>query len=401
MKKSVLLSALGIYIVSSVLTFSAFSYLSKDTKNSTFSGGDLLPADEGEEEGTALTALLEISPDAPRDQECPLSGKLYTSQEQVAWAQRRPLAVMIENSVDARPQSGLNSADIVFEAVAEGGVTRFMAMYYCDAQAFDVTVAPVRSARTYFLDWASGFNVPLYAHVGGANLPGPADALGQIQEYGWNLENDLSQFSIGYPTFVRNANRLEGKQVATEHTMESSTERLWDVALERGWTNLSPERKYGRTTVGGDEWSEGYTPWTFGDSSQRGDVRNISYNFWSGYTDYSVSWDYDAENNVYLRKLAGQPHIDLNTNKNIAASNVVVLFTQEKGPIDELKHLLYTTTGKGKALVFNNGEVTQANWEKADREDELAFFDTKGKAIEFARGKVWISVLDTANEVTY
>lgn len=400
MKKSVLVSALAVYVISSVGSYTAFSYFASDSTSLTLNVGSEVVQEE-ENELTALTALLEISPDEPRDQECPLSGRLYTQQEQQAWSKHRPLAVMIENHPESRPQSGLNSADIVFEALAEGGVTRFMGMFYCDAQAYDITLAPIRSARTYFIDWASGFNWPLYVHVGGANLPGPADALGQIGQYGWALENDLNQFSIGYPTFVRNFNRLDGKEIATEHTMETSTKRLWDVGEARGWTNISPERKSGRITIGGDDWLEGYTPWKFADSEERGDVASIAYSFWSGYGDYSVEWNYDAQQNSYLRKMAGVPHVDLNTDKQISAENVVILFTTEKGPIDELKHMLYTTTGKGKALVFNNGEVVSANWAKKERESQLTFTDTKGAEIEFSRGKVWISVLDNDVEVVY
>lgn len=352
-------------------------------------------------EETALGALLNIDPNEPRDQACPLNGKLYTNTERQAWEKRRPLAVMIENDVNARPQAGLGSADVVYEAIAEGGITRFMAMFYCGAQRYDTTLAPIRSARTYFIDWASGYNFPLYVHVGGANIPGPTDALGQINTYGWAMQNDINQFSVGYPTFVRNANRL-GRPVATEHTMETTTEKLWAVGEDRGWTNMSPNRRIAGQAVPGMDWKDGFTPWTFQDGNPgAGNTAKISYNFWSGYNDFSVAWEYDQATNTYKRTMGSEPHVDQNSNEQIAASNVVVLLTDERGPINEAKHMLYRTTGTGNALIFQNGQAIQARWSKPTRTDELTFVDNRGNPVQMVRGLTWISVIDSGNQVTY
>lgn len=397
MKKPALLTLLGLYLASAALSFGAFNYLGSGATPLKNAGQNA-----NQEEETLLTKLLEIDPNAAKDQVCPLNGAYYTKAERDAWEKRRPLAVMIENAPDARPQSGLSAADVVFEAVAEGGVTRFMGIYYCAAQHYEIEVAPVRSARTYFIDWASGFNEPLYAHVGGANLPGPADALGQLSDYGWVGENDLNQFSIGYPTFVRDYNRLGGKEIATEHTMVSSTELLWAVGEEREWTNTSPVRKWGRTTIGGDDWQDDFTPWEFEDgTSADGSVGEISYDFWTGYDQYAVRWVYNPEANTYARFMAGDEHIDLNTEKQIHAANVIVLLTTEKGPIDEVKHMLYGTTGTGDALIFKNGEAIEATWSKRSRTDELSFVDSSGDDIPLARGLTWISVVGLTTEVEY
>ena len=154
----------------------------------------------------------------PKTEACPLNGELYTAEEKAIWSGRRPLAVVIENHADSRPQSGLGMADVVYEAVAEGGITRFMAIFYCAAAASNTNydVGPVRSARTYFLDLASEYaDYPLYAHVGGANCSAPKDpvtgkqfacttdrramAIEQISDYGWRNKGswgDLDQFSL-------------------------------------------------------------------------------------------------------------------------------------------------------------------------------------------------------------
>jgi len=404
-KKSLLIGGLIFYILSASATFAFFTFTKGNRllsqKSTQVKTEAAKKADQSET--TQLGSLLKVDPSEPKDQACPLNGALYTKTEKDAWSKRRPLAVMIENSPSARPQSGLTKADVVYEALAEGGVTRFMALFYCAAQRDEVTLAPIRSARTYFVDWASGYNRPIYVHVGGANIPGPANALGQLRQYGWNLQNDFNQFSIGYPTFVRNKDRL-GHHVATEHTMETSTEKLWRVAAKRGWTNMSPQLKIGRKLIAASEWRSGYHGWSFmpvGQETPVGDITDIKYDFWSGYNQFTAEWRYDTKSKVYLRSTGGEIHRDLNNNEQLFAKNVVILKTKVKGPIDELKHLLYRTEGVGDALVFTNGKVYPVKWKKLKREAELNFYDRQGKPFKFNRGLTWISVLSNTNKVIY
>lgn len=401
MQKKSLLVALVLYILATTVTFT-YLYAKSGGRASVSTGSTDTTDGTGNGTGTALSSLLKVDPGAPKDQECPINGKMYTKVEKDAWDKRRPLAVMIENSPDARPQSGLTNADAVFEIVAEGGITRFMGIFFCNAQAQDTTLAPIRSARTYFIDYASGFNRPLYTHVGGAEVAGPADALSQLSQYGWTLQNDINGlFTVGYPEFVRNADRL-GKPVATEHTVETTTEYLWKIGQKRGWTNMSPEMKQGKTVVPGSDWKTGYKPWVFEkEAAASGTVKTLSYDFWSGYSDFAVKWDYDETSHMYKRTMAGEPHVDLNNKQQIMAANVIVLLTTEKGPIDEKKHMLYGTTGSGDAIIFKDGSAIQAHWNKKERESALTFTDSKGKDIPLARGLTWISVLSKTNKVNY
>lgn len=252
----------------------------------------------------------------PKTEACPLNGVLYSKQQEQWWEKHRPLGVMIENHEDARPQSGINEADVTYEAVAEGGITRTLNLFYCQAPA---QVGPVRSARTYFLDFVSEYgDSPLYAHVGGANTAGPADALGQIDDYGWTNYNDMNQFSIGYPTFWRDYNRL-GHDAATEHTMYSNTDKLWNfAATTRKLTNVSKD---------GTPWTDGFVPYTFKDdaaTSDRGTSQAVHLEFWEGYRAYFVDWTFDPASNSYSRKNGGVPHIDRDTNKQLMAKTIVV-----------------------------------------------------------------------------
>lgn len=377
-----ILAGFGLYLLTTGVSYAAFNFL-KTPPDMSFTSP--IP-----EEGGLL-----IDPSEPKTEACPLTNKLYTKTERKVWEKRRPLAVMVENHTESRPQSGLSSADIVYEAVAEGGITRFLAIYLCEAVAKDRILGPIRSARTYYLDWASEYGgTPFYVHVGGANLPGPANALGQIQRYGWGGRNgnDLNQFSIGYPTFWRDYERL-GRTVATEHTMYSTTEKLWKEGTKRGWSNEDED---------GIDWQDYFKPWSFDEKSTQGeDSKQISFGFWDGYAEYNVKWAYNSDTKLNYRVNDGQQHKDLNNNQQITSSVVIIQYTDEKGPIDELKHLLYDTVDTGKAQIFQNGQVISANWKKTKRTNRTIYTTKNGKEVVFAPGKIWIEILPTGNKVDF
>jgi hypothetical protein len=294
---------------------------------------------------------------------------------------------MIENSTDARPQSGISFADVVYEAVAEGGITRFLAVFYCQDAGI---VGPVRSARTYYLDFISEYGQnPLYAHVGGANTPGPANALGQIEDYGWASYNDLNQFSIGFPTFKRDESRL-GRTVATEHTVYSVTNKLWQFAKE--------ERELTHVDEDGNVWDENFTPYEFKDdaaTSSRGSMKSVHIEHWDGYDDFFIDWMYDKATNTYARVNGGDKHMDRNTGKQITAKNVIVLFMREGRANDGYEgnlHMLYGTKGSGNASVFMDGREVEARWSKPNREARLVL-TANGEEIAFNRGLMWFHVV--------
>lgn len=405
MKNShLVLIGLILYLVS---TSAAYAYFNRSVSPS----GSSQPV-PGSEVTIEKDTLIAINPSEPRTETCPLNGALYTKAEREAWEKRRPLVIMVENSPDARPHSGINRADIVYEAVAEGGVTRFMPVYYCDAQRSVVTVAPVRSVRMYFIDWASEYGAtPLFGHVGGANcsadkLPngnfGPCktdsrvQAIEQLGKIGWRyaMGNDLDQFSVGAKAYIRNESRL-GHPVATEHSVEASTEKLWKVGADRGWTNLDPE---------GDAWTDAYKAWKFKDEAaetERGSITTISHDFWQGYKQFDVRWDYDRASNQYKRNTGGEIHKDLETGEQLTTKNVVIQFAKEIGPVDDLKHMLYTTTGEGETLIFQDGQVIKGYWKKANRLGRTTFYTQKGQEIAFNPGRIWIAIVPTGTNVAY
>lgn len=392
-----ILGFIGLYLISTGVSWAAFNYFGGG-ESTTIEVSSPLPSGDGEEK------LVDTS--GPKTEVCPLNGEKFTKAEQERWLQRRPLTVMIENHQESRPQSGLSSADVVYEAVAEGGVTRFLSVFYCRAVSNEVVTGPVRSARTYFLDWASEYSSnPLYAHVGGAHCDpetkqgclngAKADALGQIREYGWEGGNDLNQFSIGYPTFWRDYERL-GRTVATEHTMYSTTERLWSVAEERDYTNEDPE---------GIDWQEDFTTYKFAEAGAEGDqAEEVSFSFWDGYKEYAVKWQYNPDAKTFARFNGGEPHKDRNTGEQLQTKNVVILYMAESKANDGYPnnvHLLYDNIGSGDALVFQEGNVIEGTWEKDSRLDRTKLYNESGEEIEFVRGQIWFEILPLGTNVSY
>lgn len=372
------------------------------------SGGGSLVSPKAEIQTEKKSAGFSQFADEPKTEACPLNGKLYSKAERTLWEARRPILTMLENHVEARPQSGLSYADIVYEAVAEGGITRFMGVFYCGAQGDSAKVGPVRSARIYFVNIAAGLNNPIYMHVGGGNCSaeqagGPctsnkkAMALEELAKMGWRKAggNDFDTISdIGYPVLFRDYNRLGvDKVLATEHTMVGSLPAAWKEALKRGFTGVDEK---------GKTWISGVKLWKFGAEDIKGKpAQNISYEFWKGYQDFAVAWKYDPATKEYLRSQGGAIQVDLETTKQITTSNVIVQFAKEEGPLDQHKHMFYTVIGEGTGLFFSQGQAIEIKWKKAKQADRTVFTDLTGKEISFTPGAIWISILPTGNKVEY
>ena len=363
---------------------------------------------DNDQEVTDQDGVLQF--EGPKTEACPLNGVLYTKEQQTIWSARRPLLVMIENHLDSRPQSGLSNADVIYETVAEGGITRFMAVYYCAVtrgSTYKYDVGPVRSARTYYLDLASEYSdYPLYTHVGGANCSaatpgGPcttakkAQAIEQISQYGWNNKgtwSDLSQFSLSYKVCRREPERT-GEVKATEHSMYCSTEALWETAADRGLTNL--------TEINKSSWDKNFKTWQFTQKENPTlSDKSISFGFW-GDASYAVKWVYDQTSNNYVRHNGGEIHIDIDTKKPLTTKNVIIQFVKETRSVDEHVHNLYGIIGTGKGVLIQNGTHQDITWSKNTRTSRTIFKDKSGKEVNFVPGTIWIEILPIGNKIEY
>lgn len=373
--------ALIIYVVSAGISYSVFS------GNNPLSTTPSPPTIEESVKDNDYEAIA-FDQSLPKTEVCPLSGVKYSKQQKAWWDKHRPLGVMIENHTEARPQSGLSFADVIYEAVAEGGITRLLVVFHCQDAGI---IGPVRSARTYFVNFVSEYSeYPLYAHVGGANTPGPANAIGQIADYGWKFYNDLDQFGIPYPIYKQVASR-NGREVATEHTMYSNTSRLWDYAEKK--------RDIAYKDKDGNAWDEDFVSYAYKEDMpvvDRPAAQSVHVEYWGGFDDFFVDWVYDKASNTYLRKNGGQNHLDRNTNKQLQAKNVVALLMQESRANDGYEnnlHLIYKDKGTGKAIIFMDGKETKGTWRKDKRTSRTQLFASNGAKIELNPGLTWFHIL--------
>lgn len=379
---------LGLYLISAGMSFAVFNISGVSQQTSVTSPlAKVSPSEK---------VKYKVDPSVPRDQACPLNGAKYTKQEADIYDSRRPLAVMIENSAEARPQSGLSRADIIYEALAEGWITRLMGVFYCNTPMENIILAPVRSARTYFIDWVSEYDA-LYNHVGGAGrchdetVDERAKALCQIDRFGIK---DLDQFGIGYPDCYRNPDRLD-HPVATEHTMVCFSDNLYKIAQKREWTNVDDR---------GIPWDKNFSEWKFKEDpldTDRGTTNSVRIVFAKGYEKYDVTWEYDKTTNSYKRLIGGVPHMDLEAEEQLTAKNIIIQISKITGPVDDHGHLLYQTIGTGKALIFQDGKVIVGSWTKKSRIGRTLVYDSVGKEIVFTRGTIWFELLPSEQQITY
>jgi hypothetical protein len=268
-------------------------------------------------------------------------------------------AVMIENSPDARPQSGLREAGVVYEAIAEGGITRFVSLYL---ESQPGRIGPVRSVRPYYIDFFAPYDAAI-AHVGGS-----PQALAQIRREGIK---DLDQFQ-NPGAYRRDSNRY------APHNMYTSRKQLLQVHKTRGYTKSDftgfPRKQ--------DEPSE--SP----------NARTIDLSI-SGFL-YNPRFTYDAKSNSYKRAMAGRPHVDEPSGKQIAPK-VVVAIVSPHGYSGI--YSVYKTTGSGKAYIFQDGVVIEGVWEKSGRKSQYKFGDKNGAPVAFNAGQTWLTLVGSSDRV--
>jgi len=269
------------------------------------------------------------------------------------------VVVMIENHTDARPQSGLEKANIVYEAPVEANYSRFMAIYLKDDEV--VKVGPIRSARPYYLDWLSEYGKPLYIHIGGAPL-----ALERIKN-----ENifDMNEFYRG-SYFWRSSDRY------APHNAYSSS-NLWQA----DWKKYSDENIKMNTSS-----------WQFGDieNCEENCINNVYISFLDPY--YTVDWKYSSSTEKYLRYQVGYKHLVQDGSK-IFADIIIVQYVNTK-VIDEVGRLEMDTFGTGKVEIFQKGNKVFGFWQKDDLNLKTRFYNENNEEIILNSGKIWIEVVN-------
>ena len=314
--------------------------------------------------------IVSGKPEEPTNFPNPINGLLFKKSVAQPWVNNLPLAVMVENHIQARPQTGLSKADIVYEALAEGGITRFLAIYLQE----DSEIGPVRSARPYYLDWAVEYDAT-YVHFGGS-----PDALSKISTFGIK---DLNGLTIGVPTFERKSSR------SAPHNVYTTTQKLREKASNKGIIR-------GNNIVS----------WKFIDEkdipkrSNRPDNFLINLDF-KGTFGYNVEWRYNADTNSYTRSNGGSPQVDTLTNTPLEAKSIIVQTVADAPDPSGHSRLSMITVGSNSATVFENGTFIEGSWKKDERTSRTMFLDKAGKEIKLNRGKIWVEVIPPGSTFTH
>lgn len=273
-----------------------------------------------------------------------------------------PLAVMVENSADAWPLMGPAKANLVYEAPVEGSITRLMLVF--DPTNETEAIGPVRSARSYYVDWVEALHA-LYGHVGGS--PAALEQIARTKDF-----RDLNEFYNG-SYFYRSAGR------SAPHNVFTSVAELADAASDK-------------------EWEPGeFRSWLYADAPEEdGDAVLVDHITIPYQGMYEASWEYDADSHVYTRSQNGSVQKDAD-GEAVRAVNVVVIQTYAT-VVDAIGRLSMRTEGRGKAYVFHDGRKYEGEWVRKEGE-HIRFETVDGKDIPLARGTTWISVLTSGDQM--
>lgn len=279
-----------------------------------------------------------------------------------------PAALIIDNLPEARPAFGLSRANLVYEAEAEGGITRYLAIFAGGEEI--EKIGPVRSVRPYFLDWAEELGAVI-VHCGGS-----PEALARIIK---EDAYDLNEFYQGHH-FWRDRSKL------SPHNIFTSTQLLSAYSEEEIKNQAS------------------YFSWKFKDPAENikeGEVENLSVKI--GYyspvmeKDFTVEWKYDIIDNKYIRYLGGDIHKTAG-GEIITARNIIVQFAEAE-VIDNALRLKMKTIGNGKAVVCLDGKCRTGEWVKKTKFGRTRYYYENGEEAEFNAGATWVEVVRPEREV--
>ena len=279
---------------------------------------------------------------------------------------RRTFAIMFDNHFGARPQASLSQADIVYEILAEGWITRYMAIFQSE---YPENIGPVRSARDYFLDRALEYEA-FYTHVGGSPK-GLAD-IRRLNAY------DIDAMSCRANTFWR----VSHKKIP--HNMYTSSDAIIKEAQRKNYAlenSIDFFNFYKKDTKLNGE---------------KGRIMKITYMKPTSYDSvgYVSEFRFDETTGLYTRLVNGNEYIDENNKEVLTTKNILVQYAKHQ-VIDDVGRRKVDFVGTGKGLYFTNGEYIPVTWEKVSEKAFTKFYDASGEVIQLNRGNTWVQVVPT------
>ena len=313
--------------------------------------------------------------------------------------------IQTPNGTDgARPQAGLDQAGVVFEAIAEAGITRFAAIYQNPTAA---VIGPIRSLRMYYLEWDTPFDCTI-VHAGGAD-----DALAALKSGGYK---DLTE-NYAYMYRGRVSSRRWNNLFTTATELKQFTsDKGYGTSNVKSLTRQTPAEAE-RARVDSLAMNKlNIIEATAEDTNAMAvKVANIVIEF-GGMPNYNPVYNYNASTNSYDRSYAsgvahqvyscpsedlGEPDPEKACSLAQLSPKVVIVMKVKEHKASDNYHEAITTTGTGEAYVFQNGVAVKGTWRKNTRDEQLKFYDADGKEIALVPGQIWISAVPEYGSVAY
>ncbi|HNW35909.1 MAG TPA: DUF3048 domain-containing protein [Candidatus Ozemobacteraceae bacterium] len=276
----------------------------------------------------------------------------------------RPLAIMIENHNQARPQTAMHEAEVVYEIPVEGGITRFMALYYHVPNI----VGPVRSCREYFVDRALEVNA-LYVHCGGS--PNGYKYLGDQKVFA------IDEISNGTPFFRDNIRKAP-------HNLYTKPQKLIDV-MNRKYPMQLPYQKL---------------PFLYGPVPTAGSIacRGLSIRYHGNYT---ASYKMNPRSGRYDRYMNGTQQLDRVSLQPVSPGTVFLQMANMR-VIDDKGRQEISFIGEGRGLVLYGGTARQVIWKKTAPREFTRIYDEAGRPFVFSnQSPIWVQVVSPINRVAF
>ncbi|MBE0430154.1 MAG: DUF3048 domain-containing protein [Thermoleophilia bacterium] len=314
-------------------------------------------ATRGDEIARQLKSITVIDLPVPQFN-CPLDGTVVSSRSE---ARQRPVMVQIDNSPAGRPQSGLSQADIVYEAMAEGNVTRFSAIYACrDAEV----VGPVRSARMINMELTPQYNALLATSGASNRVTSELEARTDI------IPNIVHHNYAG--AFYRTGDR------SAPHNLMTSTAAVREAAAAAGFPVTADLRSL-----------------AFKDDEPAPAVQSIGIPYSSI---NNVSYQYDPGSNGWLRSINGVPHIDALTGGQLMPKNVIIQYvnTSVDPIVDDVggsPGQLFDLIGTGPVQIFRDGLMIDGSWQRESLGEMTTYVDAAGQPIPLNRGLTFVQLV--------
>ena len=332
----------------------------------------------------------------------PLTGEPLTD---ASLATAPVVCIQTPNGTDgARPQSGLNEAGVIFEAIAEAGITRFAAIYQNPSAA---VIGPIRSLRMYYLEWDTPFDCTV-VHAGGAD-----DAIAALRAGGYKeLDESYSYMYRG----AYGARRWNNLFTTSNYLKKHSADRGYNTSEVKGFARMTPdESEKNRAEALAGEKLDITAPAKGNTSNTTAAVSEVTMRF-GGIPSFNVHYVYDAESNRYLRSYEnGVAHDVYNCSAEdlgernpedvcqlgqLAPSVVVAIKVAERKAADNY-HESIDAIGSGEAYIFQNGTVIKGTWKKDSRQDQIKFADEAGNEVKLAPGQTFVSAVPNYGSVEY